>query len=176
MWASISFNHLYYTFSCWRRANGFLHSLITPTFVLTTNTIQLSVFSFMLAINISYYTQQCFHESKYSRLHDGDRKKQGERSKKYNQTDILWREKDGDKIQFCIMLLKRRAVGGLWHGLEWDFVLPLVDCKWQSKFTLAVGAKMESDSFVSEFERLSGRAGIGMISSLSSPNRQCTFV
>lgn len=53
---------------------------------------------------------------------------------------------------------------------------PLVDCKWQSKFTLAVGAKMESDSFVREFERLSSRAGIGMIPSLSSPNRRCTLV
>lgn len=35
---------------------------------------------------------------------------------------------------------------------------------------------MEPDSFVREFERLSGRAGIGMISSLSSPNRKSAFL
>lgn len=46
---------------------------------------------------------------------------------------------------------------------------PHVDCKWQTEFSLAAGAKMEADSFVRECERLSGRAGIGMISSLSSP-------
>lgn len=46
---------------------------------------------------------------------------------------------------------------------------PHVDCKWQTKFALAAGAKMEPDSFVRECERLSGRPGIGMISSLSSP-------
>lgn len=59
-------------------------------------------------------------------------------------------------------------MGSSWRVLtrqKRDFALPLVDCKWQSKFTLAVGAKMESDSFVREFERLSGRAGIGMIPS-----------
>lgn len=35
---------------------------------------------------------------------------------------------------------------------------------------------MESDSFVREFEQLSGRAGIRMIPSLSSPNRRRTLV
>lgn len=54
--------------------------------------------------------------------------------------------------------------------------MPLVDCKWQSKFTLAAGAKMESDRFVREFEQLSGRAGIRMIPSLSSLNRRRTLV
>lgn len=60
-----------------------------------------------------------------------------------------------------------------WSG---TLALPHVDCKWQTKFSLAAGAKMEPDSFVREFERLSGRAGIGMISSLSSPNRQSAFL
>lgn len=49
-------------------------------------------------------------------------------------------------------------------GLGRDGALPLVDCKWQSKFTLTAGAGMGSDSFVRESERLSGRAGIWMIS------------
>lgn len=60
--------------------------------------------------------------------------------------------------------------------LTQDKALPLADCKWQSKFTLAVEAEMEPDSFVGEFERLSGRAGIGVIPSLSSPNRRRTLV
>lgn len=60
-----------------------------------------------------------------------------------------------------------------WSG---TLALPHVDCKWQTKFSLAAGAKMEPDSFGREFERLSGRAGIGMISSLSSPNRQSVFL
>lgn len=35
---------------------------------------------------------------------------------------------------------------------------------------------MEADSSVREFERLSGGAGIGMISSLSTPNRRSAFL
>lgn len=54
--------------------------------------------------------------------------------------------------------VKKGSVGGFWHGLKRNSALPLVDCKWQSKFTLSAGAKMEADSFVGEFEKLSGRA------------------
>lgn len=55
------------------------------------------------------------------------------------------------------------------------FASALVYCKWQTKFTLAVRGKMRLDSFVREFEWFSGRAGIGMILRLSSPNRGRTL-
>lgn len=58
-------------------------------------------------------------------------------------------------------VLTRAGEEGVGGG---DAAPPLVDCKWQSKFTLTAGAKMGSDSFVRESERLSGRAGIWMIS------------
>lgn len=58
----------------------------------------------------------------------------------------------------------------VWGGYtEMEGVLLPVDCTWQSELILAAPSKMESDSSVREFERLSGRAGIQMIPSLSSP-------
>lgn len=71
---------------------------------------------------------------------------------------------------------KHTPAAELWHRLWRDAALPLVDCKWQSKFTQTAGAGMGSDSFVRESERLSGSAGIWMISPpFHLQNRRCTF-
>lgn len=48
----------------------------------------------MSDLNISNYTQQCFHQSKYSMIHNRDGKKGGEQSKKYKQTDVQRRERE----------------------------------------------------------------------------------
>lgn len=100
---------------------------------------------------------------------EGDRRKtEGQRGACRHTVRGELKKKEKKKRAFRTSEARERleASDTGWSG---TLAPPHVDCKWQTEFSLAAGAKMEADSFVRECERLSGRAGIGMISSLSSP-------